>query len=101
MARVPFNTTIEESTAAAIRELSAGTTLGRFIDMVVVYYRDRPKYDMADVVERLDGIGGQAGEALRLGRRVVRELALDESDEPAREIPAAEKAAGELRTAGN
>lgn len=56
MARVPFNTTIEAGTKEALDGLAEaeGTTYGRLVDSMVVFYRDRAKLDIGQVASRLD-----------------------------------------------
>lgn len=56
MARVPFNTTIEAGTKEALDAMaeSEGTTYGRLVDSMVVFYRDRAKLDIGQVASRLD-----------------------------------------------
>lgn len=66
MARVPFNTTIEAATKEAIDALSEseGTTYGRLVDSMVVFYRDRAKLDISAVTSRLDLLVGVVNQHL-------------------------------------
>ena len=58
MARKNFNTTIDEGTLETITRLAVnGRSKGEVIDLsVAMFDEDRPKYDMGDVVTRLDGL---------------------------------------------
>lgn len=65
MARIPFNTTIDERTRDKILELAVEKSQGRVVDEAVALLAEgKPKFDAGEIVEKLDSLSRVVNEEL-------------------------------------